>query len=90
MCRPELRMIRTALQGRIIVNSVMDELIAQQSRIHEVEAKRNDYEDVEKVDVFPHAQSIPKPWQSYHAAGEGEWYGESWDASSQSLGGFED
>ena len=33
-------MIRTALQGRITVNSVMDELIAQHSRIHEIEARR--------------------------------------------------
>eukprot|EP00435_Cladocopium_sp_Y103_P052575 s19_g16.t1 len=84
-------MIRTALQGRMTVNAVMDELIARHSRIHEIETKRHDYGHGRgrgKGSRFP--SRLQKPWQSYHAEDEAAWYGESWDASSQSLGGYED
>ena len=86
-------MIRTSLGngGKLSVNGVMDELIAQHAHIHEHELKRQgmDYgKGRGKGGRFPSRSH--KPWQSYHAEDEQGWQGEQWDSHSQSLGGCED
>lgn len=84
-------MIRTTLgSGQLTTSSVMDELIAQHARVHEHELKRD--VDFGRGRGFGQGGRFPsrssKPWQSFHADEDAA--NAEWEASSQSLGGFED
>lgn len=91
-------LIRTAVGSNLTVDAICEELMAQHSRIHEIESRRrrDDYSG------FGSGKSSyrsfkgygnRKPWKggkAHYVEADYEHGVEHWDAASQSLGGFEE
>ena len=90
-------LIRAAVHGDITMNKICEELVAQHSRIHEVEARRSKGH----FSRFNHKGYSSKGYgkdrgrsswhRAYHATPNEEYYDcEDWDNNSQSLSGFDE
>ena len=77
-------MIRTALQGRMSVENVCNELIAQHSRIHEQE--RRAWSQKGSMKTYPKGKNYGK---GYYVEAPMAYHAEEFETRSQSLGGYD-
>ncbi len=83
-------MVRTAILGDMSIEKVTAELIAQHARLHENEKRKGSFKGYFGKSSGKGSGKDRRPWsRSYHVE-EGEGWDESWDSTSQSLGGYED